>query len=62
MFTTTYSITAEYPTYEIKDISFSDLVVPDSSCAARLAQILTKDGALQIKSKVDILNMSIDFI
>ena len=46
-----YFISAEYPTYELEDISFSDLVVLDSSCAVRLAQVLTKDGALQITSK-----------
>ena len=50
LFTSNF-ITAEYPTYELEDISFSDLVVLDSSCAVKLAQVLTKDGALQITSK-----------
>lgn len=47
---TAFLISAENPTYELENVNFSDLVVLDSSCAVRLAQVLTRDGALQITS------------
>jgi len=40
--------TAEYPSYQLSNVDFADLVTMDHATVLRIANILTTDGAMQI--------------